>query len=687
MVRSLTTTLQAAVNSQTRVPSIAVSLEDHVQHFTNFLSAINADGYHDACLANDGSIVRVQLTRGGTGFDQNFQFQRITNPNTSSQWTGWSTFSGASGTMFQDGDCCISNNSGTLRAFAMHAISGTTQIWTWSSTNNGLTWSASATIVATLPGAALIKGIGSGGNNDIFYLYDVANGETIGYNLFSGSSWGTMFTWPYGLAGSYGAGLAVVYDGQYHVVWSDGYALYLAVMTTGGTWTQLTPIAPASSTAINRIAPRVKFDSSLNLWNLTCIEYDLGALTGVTYQYPRVRQSYDLEHWSSGTIVHSISTAFYGAYTLQLPGFNTVGGTFLITQPTIQLANNFSQAVTANYLDLSNAVLSYRRTEHLGRPAQIELVVANAGGALNGSVGTNTTYRPLGQNVTIVLKEGYKTGTPPTTAERLTTGRYHLNKIQFLRSPQENVIQLTGYDLTRNLDLLNRFQNTYTSKTVSWLLTEICARAGFFHLVIPGTSQVSNSVDLFVLQSGQSYRHALDELCNTYSLEYFMDENETLIFAELQGSDPLTWSYQNEILLLTYGTDDLHGNHIIVTGKPKTGPSNIGVMTTGEAYDDVNTSLIGLERLVHHLDPKLTTVAQCLSKANFLLLQEQRAAYEHTVTVPYNPALQLLDVISVSDSAAPIGSGQSGNVRIHQATITYNAQHAVFEHVFDLEGV
>jgi hypothetical protein len=687
VVRSLTSTLQAAVNSQTRVPTVSLTLEDHVQHFGNFLSAVNPDGYHDACLANDGSIVRVQLTRGGTGFDRNFQYQRITNPNTGSQWTTWTTFAGASGTMFQDGDCCISNNSGTLRAFAMHAITGTTQIWTWSSTDNGQTWSSSLTVVAALPSAALIKGIGSGGNNDVFYLYDITNGETIGYNLFSSGTWGTAFTWPYGLAGSYGTGLTVAYDGQYHIVWSDGYALYLAVMTIGGSWTQLTPIAPAASTAVNRLAPRLKLDSSLNLWNLTCIEYDPGTITGVTYQYPRIRQSSDLEHWSSGFIVHDISSALYGAYTLQLSSFNTVGATFLITQPTIQLASNFSQSVSANYLDLSNALLSYQRSEHLGQPGKIELLIDNANGAFNGAVGTNTSYQPIGSNVTLVLKEGYKTGSPPTTVERLTTARYHLNKFQFLRSPQENLLKLTAYDLTRNLDIVNRFQNTYTSKTVSWLLTEICARAGLFHLVIPGTSQVSNTVDLFVLQSGQTYRQVLDELCNTYYLEYFMDENETLIFVELQNSDPVRWSYQNEILLLTYSNNDLRGNHVIVTGKPKTGSGSIGVMTTGEAYDDVNAHLVGLERVVHHIDPKLTTVAQCQSKAGFLLLQEQRATYEHSLTVPYNPALQLLDVLNVTDAATPIGSSQPGNARILQSLITYNAQHATYEHVFDLEGV
>src|SRR6266704_3573757 len=85
MARSLTSTLIAAVGAATRVPAVACTVEDHIQHFAQYQTPGNADAWNDACVANDGSIVRVQVTRGGSGFVSNFQFQRVTNPATASQ--------------------------------------------------------------------------------------------------------------------------------------------------------------------------------------------------------------------------------------------------------------------------------------------------------------------------------------------------------------------------------------------------------------------------------------------------------------------------------------------------------------------------------------------------------------------------------------------------------------------------
>lgn len=42
-------------------------------------------------------------------------------------------------------------------------------------------------------GGALTKGIGSAGNNDVFFLYDVIGGEAIGCSFFSGT-WSALKT-------------------------------------------------------------------------------------------------------------------------------------------------------------------------------------------------------------------------------------------------------------------------------------------------------------------------------------------------------------------------------------------------------------------------------------------------------------------------------------------------------------
>ena len=289
-------------------------------------------------------------------------------------------------------------------------------------------------------------------------------------------------------------------------------------------------------------------------------------------------------------------------------------------------------------------------------------------------------------NAALVLSEGYKTGTPPTSADVVTVGMYHLQQVHFVRSPQENHLLLVGLDLTRNLDLVSRYQNTYINMTLGYLVTEVCARAGLFSIVLPATSQISQVVPSFVLQAGQTYRHALEELCDTYGLVYFLDQSETLQFRELSSGDASVWSYQPEIELVSFGSSDARANHIIVSGKPPV-TGNAGALTTAEAYDDAHLHLVGVERLLHHVDPKLTSTTQCAQKASFLLTQETRSQIAHTVAVPLNPALQLFDGLTLIDSAAPTGSGNSSTCRVVQLVAHFDAQHGLYDLQLLLEGM
>ena len=310
----------------------------------------------------------------------------------------------------------------------------------------------------------------------------------------------------------------------------------------------------------------------------------------------------------------------------------------------------------------------------------------NAQGAYNAFVTSAASYQPIGLNAAMVLSEGYKTGSPPTVNDVVRVGVYHITQIRFVRSPEKNQLLLIGQDLSRVLDLVVRYQNTYTNQTLAYLVTEVCARAGLFALALPGTSQMSQVVATFVLQAGQSYRHALDELCATYGLFYFLDQNEVMQFRELSSGDPSVWTYQPEIETLNFGSNEQRANHIIVSGKPplSTQPA---ALTTAEAYDDAHIHLVGLERVLHHIDPKLTTTTQCSQKAAFLLAQEIRTQVIHTVTLPLNPALQSLDAITLIDSAAPQGSGQSATCRIMHLQTHYDAMSGVNELQLTLEGM
>lgn len=693
MARTLDASLTSALASHTRRPALTLTAEDHIQHLQSFQTPNVADAWNDACIANDGSIVRVQVTRGGGGFTSSIKTQRITNPSTASQWSTWTTLSGGSGNMFQDAGCAISvQPNGDIFAFGQRGTGGN-NLWVWKSTNNGSSWTGPVSIISP-PGGALIKGIGSAGHNDVWYFFDVVGGENVSAFFFSAGAWGGQITWPFpplngatGLAPVWVAGVST-----YYVPHSDGFSLNnFQYVPAGSTWTGLQIIAPATSTAIARYVPRASFDSTTGLYSVIVIESDSGLLTGSVYSYPRVRQSADMIHWSNGFILPTLQGITYGAnyFYLAAPQTGSSGARYYVSSmATILSDKQYAQSDATRYLDVSSSILSYQRREVVYKPGELSVVLDNNAGVLNNLVafGNGTPYEPIGKHTTLVLSEGYDKGTPPTIKDVVVVGKYHISSIQFLRSPQENSVRLIAYDLTKNLDLVSRYQNTWLLQTVSWLITEICARGGIFSLSLPSTTQMSQVIPSFTLQAGHTYRQTLNELCATYSLTYFFDQTETLQFRELSGSDPSVWTYQPEVELLSFGLVEERSNHIIVSGKPPTAGQAFAI-TTAESIDNTNMQDILIERVLHYVDQKLTTAAECLLKANFLMAQEQRGQTHHQVIVPANPALQLLDVITLNDANAPTGSGQSGTARIDGVAVIFDSQLARYDLTLALEGV
>jgi hypothetical protein len=687
MVRSLNSALRAALSSATRTPALALTAADRVLHYSPYQRPGTPDSWHDACIAADQSIIRIRLARASSSFAGSLQVQRITDPAQAGQWTAWTTLPGAAGVLFQDGGCAVSNSGGLLRAFAQRGRGGN-QLWCWTSSDNGISWSGPAAVV-TPPANGLVKGLASAGNNDVFFLYDVVGGEALGCSFFSGGSWSALTSWTLPpLVG--GAGLAAVFAGSlYTLIYSDGYTLSSCTFNpTNAQWSAGSPVAPATGGAIARLAPRISFADGL--YTLACIEADAGTLTGAVYSYPRLRQSADLVHWSNGTILPDL-TCTYGAVAFKLAAPNS-GSTgpryYVVTMPTVVSAAAGQGSNAQQVLDLSGAVLAYRRRERPGAAARLEVLLDNSGGAYNALVTTPGNYQPLGAGSSLTLSEGYLSGTPPAppSAQTVTVGVYYLAQLHFLRSPQENRLLLIAFDRTHNLDLSPRYQNTYTNQTLGFLIAEVCARAGLFSISLPATAQIAQVIPSFVIHAGRPYRAALDELCTTYGLVYFLDQNEVLQFRELSANDAAVWSYQPEIELVSFGSGEQRANHIIVSGKPPGGGAP-QALTTAEVYDSAHLQLIGSERVLHHSDHKLITTAQCAQKAAFLLAQEQRAASSHSVIVPLNPALQLFEAITLIDSNAPGGSGQALTCRICALTARYEAEQGLAELQLELEGL
>ncbi len=684
-MRTLSNTLIAAINSGTRRPFVTLSAEDHIVHFAQtVITTGNTDSLCDMRVAGDGSIIRIHLTRGTNGLQQSLQWQRITDPGSAGQWQSWTTFGGGGTNMFQDSGCALMNTGNVLRAFAQQG-SGGNALWSWQSSDGGQTWSATPTTVLSLPGNALIKGIASAGNNDCFFLYDVFGGQAIGATFWSGS-WSPVQTWTLPtIPGS--SGLAVTWQNNtYTIAYTDSYSLKACTTNSSATsWTALPDIATSTSTAINRLAPYLA--SIDGLYNLVCIEADNGLLTGSVYTYPRIRQSADLLHWSSGYILQDMPGIFGTCFVKCMPPGSSRARYVMASMQRVELDSDFQSSDSSRYIDLSANILAYQRSEEIGRLSKITLTLDNSHSNLTPFVAiSGTSYQPIGLNTTLVLSEGYKTGNPPSTPEVVGVAKYRIRQIVFERSPEINQLAIEAEDLSARLDEINRYQVSYINQSLSWMISEICARAGLFSPVLPTTAQMSTSITNFILHAGQKYRQALDELCRVGWLEYFLDQNETLQFRELASSDPVAWSYAPEIATLTLGSADVRANHVIVTGKP---PSSgfFGSITNGEAYDTSHMHATGVERLLIDTDPKLLTSSLCANKATFMLQQEQRDQVAHSVTVPVNPALQLLDAVTLTDQPAGPGTGRSATARIYHSEIHFQPVQGQYDMKLSLEGM
>ncbi|GAC1363797.1 MAG: hypothetical protein NVSMB44_21730 [Ktedonobacteraceae bacterium] len=684
-MRPLSNTLTAAVNSATHRPYVTLSAEDHIVHFGQFLvTSGNADSLCDMGVMSDGSIIRVRVTRGTSGLQQSFQWQRISDPTNAAQWQSWTTFGGGSANMFQDGGCALMHNGALLLAFAQQG-SGGNALWSWQSNDGGQTWSATPATVLTLPGNVFIKGIASSGNNDCFFLYDVSGGQAIGATFLS-STWSPLQTWTLPtLSGS--SGLAVAWQNNlYTLVYSDGYSLKACTTNNSATsWTTLPDVATTTSTAIARFAPHLAYIDGR--YNLICVEADNGQLTGSVYAYPRVRQSTDLLHWSSGYILQEMPGATGTCFAKCTPPGSGRARYVVACMQRIEFDSDFQSSDNSRYLDLSANILAYQRSEEIGRPGKMTLNLDNSHSSLTPFVATyGSSYQSIGLNTTLALGEGYKTGNPPGTPEAIGVAKYRIKQIIFERSPELSQIHIEAEDLSSLLDEVNRYQVSYSNQSLSWMLSDVCARAGLFSLALPTTQQMNTAVLNFILHAGQKYRQALDELCRVGWLEYFLDQNETLQFRELSSSDSPVWSYAPEIATLTLGSADQRANHVIVIGKPP-GDGFFGSITNGEAYDTTHMHTAGLERLLINSDPKLTTSSLCASKAAFILQQEQRDQVAHSITVPANPALQLLDVIAISDQPLALGTGKSTSARIYHSEVHFQPALGQYDMKLSMEGI
>lgn len=644
-----------------RQPSAQIRLADDKEHYTLYRQDSPAKAI-DGCaavVAGDGSLVRAALFDNGGAANADLAVQRITDPTQAAQWTTWTALV-AAGCQTGQPLALSANPGGVLRLFYGDGPTAGATVKVFESANAGASWTGPATVVA---GASALLYLGSAGNDDLFACRNSSLGVwDVQFLKKSGGVWQPPVTWSLGGMQSM-LGVAPVWTGSsYFFALSGWYTSGIAIEAyqyDGTTWTDLNFVCPVDGSALGFQFRYPAVQLVDGLYRLSYVEHDDGSIGGAVYDRYRVARSADFTHWSGGFVV--------SPQTLTSPHpapFVKAFGHYFATTPSSTFAwPVYSAADPAANTDASSQLESYERHERLLHPGEYRITLSNENGQYDAAPG-------LVRNGTVVIDEGYVTG---NGAEQVNVATALVEHWYFNRAPGENDLVIVAQDQSRWLDYQSPILLGYANRTLVWLAIEIAARAGLFQVFWPGTPAMSEVVAGFAIQPGQTYRHALQRLLETYALEYAVRADGSLVLHDPGEATVSSWTWQAEIESAQLGQTDLQANHVRVFSK--------GVQA--EAWDYAAAEAASAERYLHVVDRTLASDAQAAVRAGNELLLEQRKARGGELHVPLNPGLELLDEVTVIDTAAGINQAY----RCQAISVLFDVMTGSADMTIQLSGV
>jgi hypothetical protein len=650
-VRTLSAAVQAAVSAGNGVPDFKVELIDWVPHYAAAFSGGPA-GRTGAVIAGDGALVQVYDDGAGQVF-----VRRVTDP-TQVSWPAWLQLTT---TARASGEVCLANiGGGTIRVFWQD--SGTTNIVTRDSTDNGVTWSAAANL---FDAGAAVAGIAADGvATQVFVLY-LVGGNWRGALWTSGTPW-TKADWT--LGDSFGAGgLGVVRQGggSYIVVAaleatsSVGFAMQSTIYN--GAWSAFVPVFGSDlSAGLAPQDPHLAFYDGL--YHLCYGLTDSGSISGLASTRAAVCASLDGIHWSDP--LEDGNSYAHGAVALK----HTSG--YLLAAPDVSALAPLYTASASQYRDCSADVSHIEVVQTDGSPAKVTVTLAN-------DAGQYSNLASLRPNARLRLSLGY-------AGAGLGTVYTHVGYVEswtFDRAADVSSVVIVARDATSFLDRQARTSLTYTGRTVDWLVREVLSRAGLFNFSVAATSQFSQTISSFQQVAGHTWRSVLLRLSRIYGFDYAAraaaDGTDSVSVIEKNPADAVAWVYTDPTHDgLVYSIDGLRSNHVLVFGQPAT-PAYVG-----EAWDFADVGSVGQERLLLVVEPEIASGAAAGIRAGLDMNQEKRRGVAGHLAAAMHPGLELWDVVSISDGL--IGAH---NARVSHLQHQYDAAHAIFDIVVGLEGV
>jgi hypothetical protein len=353
---------------------------------------------------------------------------------------------------------------------------------------------------------------------------------------------------------------------------------------------------------------------------------DTGSVSGIAYERVAMASSADGVHWTAG--LQDAETFPHGAAWV-----SHSTGQLLASAEAARFAPAYDPG--SRYRDCTADLTDVVLVEAEGKLAQLTAV-------LDDSTGAYTGLALLRANCQVLLSQGY------AGAGLVATHLLYVRQWWFTRAVDESSVTIVAEDAAVFLGRKSPWPLGYANQTVLYIAEDLASRAGLEQTPSnDASSQFSQNVVAFTLKAGETYLAALERLLAIYTGAWRTRAvaGSGIAFAavdqlDLQTKNPAqaaSWSYTSEPEELVVHTLVDRANHLVAYGPQR--------------------------------------VANALA-------DERRLATVVDLTMMPHPGLELLDAITVGDSAIP-----AVTCRLVALTLTINPPTATYELSLSGEGL
>ncbi len=614
MARTLTDTLAAAVDAPARRPAMQISLRDAAHHYTRLRSEPRPAAANACFVDTSGALWRVDVSPEIGVVSASVAYQRITDPDQASQWTAWTTLqsrvTGAAGV-----------GAGVLPNGDVMVVYVTlTTVFRRTSADGGVTWSNPETLWNA---RQFVRALCYGGNGSIFLAADKSGGGVTVYRLHeAGGAW-QADEWSHGTYSACG-GIGAAWDGA---AWHLALSLWGGVPGTTGTsivgcradgaaWEALTPIARVDDSTARRDLLNPTVERWEQAFRVAYLERDHGVVSGLNFGRWRYCTAHAWGAFAEATPVEDESYA--GFWWLRQDARHY----WLVNQETAHCYRGYAATNPDQFQDVSGRVLDFQWEEQANETSTARLLLDNADNALAASLGTT-----LRAGTTLRVRAGYVTSSGVETAPMADLA------LQAVTLLPDRTVRLEAVDAS--VAARRRVLQTwsYSGRSVRALLAEAWYRAGALRMTDDGDSRFARALPAFALHAGQSWQAMVDRLAALNAV-WWRVEPDGAVHCHFPRAGTAAWTFNGQEFAGAWQRRN-RINHVLVQGK--------GVL--GEAWDWEAVRAYGNEHTTLVTDSQLTQAAECQSRAESVLAAARRASDAYTVDVPYNPALQVGDVV------------------------------------------